>query len=166
MPNADDVPSAASLSSLLPREAILLDQEAPDWRAAVRLAGRGLELSGAAAAAYADEMVRTVEDLGPYIVIAPGLALAHSRPSPAVHRTGWSWVTLSTPVAFGHPDNDPVRVVVGLAALDEKGHIEALATLADLLSDDVRRAALEKARTPDEIRSIIAAHEAGVVAGG
>ncbi len=147
------------LSELLPLPAIMLRQAAADWRTAVRLAGAGLVASGAATEAYTDEMIRCVEELGPYIVIAPGVALAHSRPSPAVRRSGLSWVTLRRAVAFGHPENDPVDLVVGLAAPDEEGHIEALATLADLLSDDARQAELRACTTPVELRRRIQAHE-------
>ncbi|MGC8635335.1 MAG: PTS sugar transporter subunit IIA [Candidatus Limnocylindrales bacterium] len=154
------VAGAKSLSALLPRRAIRLRQPARDWREAVRRAGEGLTASGAASPAYADEMIATVEQLGPYIVIAPGIALAHSRPSPAVRHTGLAWVTLAHPVAFGHPENDPVGLVVGLAAIDDSSHVEALATLADLLADDKRRAALMAAADAAALRSIIAAYEA------
>jgi PTS system ascorbate-specific IIA component len=70
------------LTQLLPVDAIRIGETAADWRAAVRLAGDALVASGATTPAYTDEMVATVEQLGPYIVIAPGIALAHSRPSP------------------------------------------------------------------------------------
>lgn len=149
-----------SLSALLPSRAIRLRQPAHDWREAVRRVGEALTASGAASPAYADEMIATVEQLGPYIVIAPGIALAHSRPSPAVHHTGLAWVTLARPVAFGHPENDPVSLVVGLAAVDDSSHVEALATLADLLGDDERRAALLASPDATALRSIVAAYEA------
>lgn len=148
-----------SLLELLPEDAIALRGEARDWREAVRLAGVALERSGAATAAYAAEMIATVEELGPYIVIAPGIALAHSRPSPAVIRTGLAWVTLAAPVSFGHPDNDPVTLVVGLAARDETAHIDALAALASLLSDEAVQAELMSSATPAELRSCIGRHE-------
>lgn len=148
-----------SLLELLPEEAIALRREARDWRGAVRLVGFAFERSGAAAPDYADEMIATVEELGPYIVIAPGIALAHSRPSPSVIRTALAWVTLAEPVPFGHPDNDPVSLVVGLAARDENGHINALAALADLLSDDDVRADLMASTTPAELRARIGRHE-------
>ncbi len=148
-----------SLLELLPEEAIALRGEARDWREAVRLVGDALVRSGAAAPDYAGEMIATVEQLGPYIVIAPGIALAHSRPSPAVLATGLAWVTLAEPVAFGHPDNDPVTLVVGLAARDETAHIDALSVLANLLSDDSRRASLLGAATPAELRAEIGRYE-------
>lgn len=151
--------SDGSLSTLLPLTAIRLGAAAGDWRAAVRLAGAALVDSGAAAPAYTDEMIAAVEQFGPYVVIAPGIALAHSRPSPAVRHTGYAWVTLAEPVAFGHPENDPVGLVVGLAAPDEAAHIEALATLAALLGDEERRSVLLCAPDPVALRSAIEAFE-------
>ncbi len=147
------------LSSRLPLEAIRLDVRVRDWRAAVRAVGDALVAGGATEPAYTDEMIATVEALGPYIVIAPGIALAHARPSAAVRRTGFAIVTLAEPVAFGHEANDPVRLVVGLAAPDETGHVDALATLADFLADPERQRALLEARDPAAIHALIVAYE-------
>jgi PTS system ascorbate-specific IIA component len=149
-----------TLSDLLPTVAIRLGASADDWRAAVRVAGDALVASGATSDAYTGEMIATVESLGPYIVIAPGVALAHARPSPAVHRAGLSLVTLVTPVPFGHRQNDPVRLVIGLASPDTEGHVNALATLADFIADDDRRSALFEARDAASVRGQIAAYEA------
>ncbi|WP_149181774.1 PTS sugar transporter subunit IIA [Streptomyces sp. TRM49041] len=145
-----------SLLGLLPEQSILVNVSASDWRAAIRLAGEGLILGGAATADYGDEMIATVEQLGPYIVIAPGLALAHSRPSPAVRRTGLSWVSLQEPVNFGHRDNDPVRLVVGLAATDHSQHTAALGSLAQLLSEPKRLEELLTAPNAATVRHLIA----------
>lgn len=151
---------AGPVSDLLSPIAIRIGASAADWRAAVRVAGDALVASGATTVGYTDEMIRTVESLGPYIVIAPGVALAHSRPSPAVLRPALSLVTLATPVPFGHRQNDPVRLVIGLAAPDDEGHVNALATLAEFISDDDRRDALLRATDADTVRSLIADYEA------
>jgi len=119
----------------LPEEAITIGADAQTWREAVRLAGAGLEASGAARAGYSEEMIRMIEEHGPYVVIAPGLALAHARPGPDVIKDGLAVVTLSTPVAFGHPHNDPVSVVLGLAILSIEGHIASVAELANVFND-------------------------------
>jgi PTS system ascorbate-specific IIA component len=151
---------AGSLSDLLSPTAIRIGAFASDWRDAVRVAGDALVASGATRDGYTDEMIRTVESLGPYIVIAPGVALAHARPSPAVLRPGFSLVTLATPVPFGHSKNDPVSLVIGLAAPDDEGHVNALATLAEFLSDDGRRDALLRAMDVSDVRALIAQYEA------
>ena len=154
------------LAELLPTSAIWLDQTAEDWRDAVRLAGDALIAGGSVTEPYIDEMIAVVQELGPYIVIVPGLALAHARPSPSVVRSGLSWVTLSNPVRFGHPENDPVSVVVGLAAPDDESHIIALSTLAELLSDEQRHQALVSAESPAAVHAIISDFERSTQGGG
>jgi PTS system ascorbate-specific IIA component len=151
--------SGPGLSELLTVAAIRIGATAQDWRAAVRRAGEALVASGATTAPYTDEMIATVEQLGPYIVIAPGIALAHSRPSPAVRHAGISLVTLSQPVNFGHRTNDPVRLVVGLAAPDEEGHVTALSTLAEFLADEASRDGLFGAASPEEVMRLVEAFE-------
>ncbi len=145
------------LEGLLPESAIQVGVSVADWREAVRAVGRCLVEAGATSDAYTDEMIATVEELGPYIVIAPGIALAHARPSPAVHRIGIGLVTLDPAVPFGHQENDPVRIVIGLAATDNEGHVGALASLAGFLADDARRDALLGARDARAVRDLFAA---------
>lgn len=141
----------------LPTSAVELGASADDWRSAVRLAGQALVRSGAALPAYADEMVRMIEEHGPYVVIAPGLALAHARPGPAVVADGLSVVTLSTPVAFGHPHNDPVSVVLGLAIAPGGDHLGAVAGIANVFNDSDAIEALASATTVAEVHNIMGA---------
>ncbi|KZX20897.1 PTS sugar transporter subunit IIA [Rathayibacter tanaceti] len=104
-------------------EAVALRHSAASWREAVLEAGRALERTGAVEAAYSRRMIEQVDVLGPYIVIAPGLALAHARPGHDVLADGLSVVTLAEPVPFGHSTNDPVSVVIGIAATQSHGHL-------------------------------------------
>jgi PTS system ascorbate-specific IIA component len=146
-----------SLNEMLGQGAVALDVACADWREAVREAGRLLVASGVATDDYTDQMIDTVERLGPYIVIAPGLALAHSRPSEAVLRTGMSWLRPAEPVEFGHRTNDPVTLVVGLAATDHEQHQTALVELATLFSDEQRRRQLTKLPDPAVLREFLGA---------
>lgn len=129
---------------------------AADWREAVRLAGAALTASGAALPGYADEMIRMIEEHGPYVVIAPGLALAHARPGAEVLADGLSIVTLRTPVAFGHPHNDPVSVVLGLAVTSIEGHLDSIAELANVFND---AGAIPAIAAADDAATVIAIME-------
>lgn len=139
----------------LPDTAITLGVEADDWRAAVRIVGSALEASGCTDAAYSERMIALVEEYGPYIVIAPGLAMAHARPGPDVHASGLAVVTLATPVSFGHAHNDPVSVVIGLAATEADSHVASVAALANVFNDESVVPALAAARDAAEVRRLL-----------
>lgn len=139
----------------LPQSAIVIGAEAADWRAAVTLAANALAASGAAKPEYAHEMIRMIEEHGPYVVIAPGLALAHARPGPEVLADGLSVVTLKTPVYFGHPHNDPVRVIVGLAIVNADQHLPAVAALANVFNDSNAIEELAAAGSAAEVQRIV-----------
>ena len=138
----------------LPDSAIVLGDDASEWRAAVRSAGRALARSGATSDAYTERMIGVLEEFGAYIVIAPGLALAHARPGPDVLRNGLSVVTLAEPVPFGHPHNDPVRVVVGLAVTGADEHVASVAGLANVFNERTAIERLVSAGTIDEVRRV------------
>ncbi|MGX5357182.1 PTS sugar transporter subunit IIA [Kocuria sp. KH4] len=146
----------SDIGRLLDPASIRLDEPAADWRAAITAAGELLEREGATTDAYTRAMIDSVEENGPYIVVAPGFAFAHARPSEAVHRTAMSWVRLARPVEFGHASNDPVSLVVALAATDRKEHLQAMRQLATLLAAPGTRAALDRAATPEEVLALLA----------
>lgn len=139
----------------LPENAIVIGAEAADWRAAVMLAADALAASGAARPEYGLEMIRMIEQHGPYVVIAPGLALAHARPGPEVLADGLSIVTLAKPVTFGHPHNDPVSVVLGLAIATADEHLAAVAAVANVFNDSTAIAELAAATSAAEVQRIM-----------
>jgi PTS system ascorbate-specific IIA component len=110
--------------------AVALDREH-----VMQLCGELLVASGRTTPDYTDAMLAALTELGPYFVIAPGIALAHAAPSEAVMATGLSLLTLAEPIVFGHESNDPVRLVVGLCAVDHDTHLELMAALAEFLAD-------------------------------
>lgn len=139
----------------LPDSAIALNAIAPDWRSAVRLAAEALAAAGYSDVGYGDRMIALVEEYGPYIVIAPGLAMAHARPGPDIHAPGLAIVTLAEPVSFGHAHNDPVSVVIGLAATESDQHVASVATLANVFNDASVIPGLAAATTKDEVRQLL-----------
>lgn len=136
-------------------DAVVLGASAPSWRDALRLAGGALVASGAATDAYTDAMIAMVEEHGPYIVISPGLAFAHARPGASVVRDGLSVVTLATPVAFGHPHNDPVSVVLGLAVAGIGTHLESIGEIANLFNDASVTSRIAAATSAADVRAVM-----------
>ena len=115
--------------------AILIKSSVENRSAAIALTGELLVASGRAKKSYVDSMLDAVEKFGPYIVIAPGIALAHGKPSDDVIEAGLSLLVLERAIEFQHSQNDPVQLVFGLAATDHESHLELMASLAQFLSD-------------------------------
>lgn len=108
-------------------------RNASDWRTAIRIACEPLVALGAVTDAYPEACVGIVEEHGPYIVIAPGIALAHARPEQGVLREAVAVTTFVAPVTFDHPDNDPVDVVFAFGSPEAGAHIGMLQRLARAL---------------------------------
>lgn len=124
------------LEEILTSEMIKFDVEAVDWEDAVRKSGDILYFAGKITKEYIEDMINIVKEVGPYIVIAPGVAIAHARPDIAkVKETGISLIRLKNPVNFGNKQNDPVSLVFTLAAKNSDSHMEQLGKLAKLLMD-------------------------------
>jgi mannitol/fructose-specific phosphotransferase system IIA component (Ntr-type) len=126
-----------------------------DWRGAVRQGGELLQRAGICEVRYVDAMIRAVEQLGPYMVLAPGLALAHARPEDGVIKVGMSIITLSTPVDFGSKENDPVKLVISFGGIDKTSHIGMLQELARFLMVPENQEFLRNASSIDEIMKVL-----------
>ena len=107
-----------------------------DWRECILKAGELLETNMYIEHSYTEAMIATVESTGPYIVIIPGVALAHARPVGNVKKNGISLVTLSEGLFFGNEDNDPVYAVFAVAACSDKEHLKLFKALGRYLSDE------------------------------
>ncbi|MEY5057208.1 MAG: hypothetical protein RI987_12 [Actinomycetota bacterium] len=129
--------------------AIALDREH-----AIEMAGDLLVASGRTTPDYTKQMIDALVEHGPYMVIAPGIALVHGRPSEAVLETGLSLVTLAQPVMFGNQANDPVRLVIGLCAFDHSSHLGLMQELATFLMGDGYVNSLLNAVDSEQIREL------------
>lgn len=128
--------------------------EVEDWQGAVRAACRPLIEAGAVEPRYADRCVEMVEAHGPYIVLAPGIALAHARPEDGVRRLGLALLRLATPVPFNHPENDPVDLVFAFGSPDREQHLGLLSALAKGLMEGLGER-LRAARDGDEAEALL-----------
>lgn len=104
---------------------------------------------------YIEAMTSMIDSLGPYVVIAPGIALLHARPEDGVVDPCLALMTLSVPVAFGHPENDPVDLAFGLAANDDQMHVKALTSLAKRLATSGIIEKLRKSQSREELIQVI-----------
>lgn len=139
------------LTDLLTEKSIRLHVHARDWQEAVQIGGSILEENGIIEPRYTASMIQAVKELGPYMVIAPGIALPHAKPEAGAKSIGMSLITLVHPVNFGNPEYDPVNIVISLSAVDHITHLNALSELVELLEDENFLRLLREARSEKEI---------------
>jgi len=81
--------------------------------------------------------------------------MPHARPEEGAKGLGLSLLKLKQGVSFGAGEFDPVDVIVMLAAPDKHSHIEMISALAELFSSDEDMAELHRAKTLEEIKTVI-----------
>ena len=84
---------------------------------------------------YKEEIIKNVEELGPYIVLAENIAMPHARAEQGVLKTQFSVTLFREPVWFDSKEM-PARLFVTLAAADPDSHQDALVVLSELLDDE------------------------------
>lgn len=149
---AESVGKAPQLHTMLTEQTVRARVSLASWEEAVNRVGQLLVEAGTVEPRYVKAMKRVLREMGPYAVIAPGIVLLHARPEDGVHEPCLGVVTLSTPVPFGHTENDPVDVVIAFGAVDKHTHITALQQMAELLSD---QATLERIRAAPDDRALL-----------
>ncbi len=146
------------MGCIIETENILLQVQADTWEEALVKSGELLVKSGYIKKGYIDKTIEGVKEFGPYIVIGPGLALAHARPDENVLKTGIGLVTLRQALDFGS-ELGPVRVVITLAAVDDSSHIDKLQVIAGLLSDEENMERVCRAEDPESVAGMFNSFE-------
>ena len=124
------------------------------WEEAIQAAGELLVRTGNITELYIQKMINSVQQLGPYIVLMPGFALAHAAPGDYVNHLSMSLITLRHPIHFGS-DNDPVKVVLCLACCDQHSHLESLYKIAEKLMAENMIEKLYQCLSKEEIYRLI-----------
>lgn len=144
------------LKRLLTEEVVRLDVEGlVSPKDVIEYCGNLLVGAGKVSEEYVERMVDVYNTLGAYMVMAPGLAMPHARPDGNVKESCISFVKLKEPVSFGHPCNDPVKIVFALGGVSDNGHIDILENLGSLLSVDDIVDKLSEVRTYRELVELI-----------
>lgn len=142
------------MGSIIDKSKMRVQVEAADWKEAILASGAILEEIGSITHEYTENMIRAVEELGPYMVIMPGFAIAHAAPCPAVLKEDLALITLKEGVNFGSP-NDPVNLILCVACIDRESHMRALQTVAEALCADGVMENLASAQTVDALHAIL-----------
>jgi len=140
------------LSNLLNKEVIKLNVKCMDWKDAIRKGSEILINNGFVEERYTDAILNNFEKFGAYMVIAPGIVLSHARPEEGAKKLSMSLMTLKDPIEFGSEMNDPVKLIITLAAIDNEAHMKAIKKLMELL---MNAEDLNKLMNSEEVEEVI-----------
>lgn len=126
------------LREFVEQKHVKIAKEAKDWRDAVRMSCEVLEADNTVEANYKEDIIACIEKYGPYIVIAPNIAMPHSQEgAQGVHKTAIAFMKLDKPVSFepGNPELD-AQLFFTLASCDSAQHLDNMQKLSELLSNE------------------------------
>lgn len=143
------------IEKLLTEEVVDVKLEVENWQEAVVKAGKLLLDNDKVDERYIQAMIETVKDMGPYIVMAPGIAMPHARPDSGAKDIGVAVISLKKGVNFGSKDFDPVKLVFAICAKENKSHIELLQDLSYILDSDELLENLDNCNTKRDLLNLI-----------
>lgn len=139
------------MNNLIMENAIQINGDASSWEEAIKLAGNLLIDNGLAQGEYVDAMIDNVKKYGPYILVAPRIAMPHASQSSGAIGTGISFVKLSNPVVFANKEDSPVSVIIAVVAADSNKHMETFSKVASILMEQKNLEKLYEANSKEDV---------------
>lgn len=132
---------------------VRLGVHAKSWEEAVRIGGQILVDNGYAKPSYVDGIINSIKTYGPYVVIAKGFAIPHTRPEDGSLGIGFSLISLDEPIYFDDND-DPVEVMICFSAIDSQTHLDILKMIVTFVEKGYVEK-IAKLHTLDELNALV-----------
>ena len=143
------------LKTLLTPDVVQVIPQVKDWREAIKIACQPLIDKGCIEPRYVDAIYKSHEQIGPYYVLGPGIAMPHARPEEGVNQLSLALTIIEKGVECGADENDPVKLLIVLAATDNDSHINAIVKLAELFDNQDDIDTLLQAKSKAEVLAVI-----------
>lgn len=127
----DTKAESKNLSFYLKEKTILLNQNAVDWKDALKKAGDILIENNFVYPSYTEGMINSVIKNGSYIVIDNLVALPHAKNDNNILQTGMGLITFSSEIDF--PEDTKVKYILAFCSSDNNSHLNAIIQFVDLI---------------------------------
>lgn len=125
-----------------------------DWEEAIKIASKPLIDDMSITSKYVDAMINNIKKYGTYIIVAPKVAMPHSRPEDGVNKNALALLKINEGVIFDE-EEEKINLIFILGAVDNSSHIETLTELMNILDDEEKIEKLIKAKSINEIMKLI-----------
>ncbi len=123
------------------------------WQEAIRIGAEPLVNNGIVEKAYVGAIIQNVLENGNYIILLPQVAMPHARPEYGSKGVGLTFLRVKEPVMV--PDGEPVKIFFTLSSDSPEGHLDLIASLGELLSDEELYEKLFDVETEAELLDLV-----------
>jgi len=138
----------------LTEDLISFEKGFDNWEDAIIASSQGLLKQGFIEQSYVDSMISSVKEYGPYIVIAPNIAMPHARPEAGSKKVGFAVTLCEEAVSFSDAPEHQARLMVTLSCVNADTHLQMLQALVGVLADETKFEAILASKTKQEILDI------------
>ncbi|OIJ18947.1 hypothetical protein BKP45_14560 [Anaerobacillus alkalidiazotrophicus] len=142
-----------NLADLLKEDVIVMRECVTSWEEAIQVAAHPLLKNKSIEASYIEQMISQFNPEEPYIIIAPKVAIPHASPEDGVNNIAMSMLCLQEGVEFA--PQLTVNVVIVIAAIDRKKHLQALFQLNELVENEENISQMINAKSKKEITELV-----------
>ena len=135
---------------LLSENNVQILESAVDWKDAIRKSTVLLEKDKFVTSDYKEAIIKNVEELGPYICIAPHVAMPHARPEQGALKTQIAVTLFRNEITFNREDAK-ANLFITLAAADSDSHLKILMKISELLQDEEKAAKILNSTDKNEL---------------
>jgi PTS system ascorbate-specific IIA component len=122
------------------------------WEKAIEIGATPLVEGKKIKFGYIESMIENIKNLGPYVILIPGVAMPHARPDENVLESSLSLLKINEGVKFSE-DTDKVYLIFCLAAKDSSSHIDIIEKLTEVLGDDEKIEKLIASKSIEELKN-------------
>ena len=102
-------------------------------------------------------MIDSIETTGPYIVLTPGVALPHARPSEGAKKLAMAMLCSRERIYFN--EEKYANLLIILSSVDGHSHINALVHLSNMFGEEETLEKFMEAQTVEEVVELIHRYE-------
>lgn len=140
------------LKDLITKDKIQIVERVKNWKEAIGMAARPIIKDKSITNQYVKAMIDTIEEKGPYVVLADRFALPHASVEDGVRRLSMSMLIIKEPVDLR---GKLVNIMMVLAPIDNSLHLKALGSLFELFSDEKHIRAIIESSTIEHILKLV-----------
>lgn len=144
------------LHKLVQANLVHFEDSFESWEEAIRASYRMMLAQNIVEDTYVEQVIASVKEHGPYIVLLPNVAMPHaSQGAEGVNKSAIAFMKVEKPVEFAPGDSEKdAQLFFALAALDSNQHLNNITQLSELLMNEEVVQALKDVKSIEDVLAV------------